>query len=73
VDQFAIVAIIIIIIIFSDFVIASKAITSFLSFNTGKTYTIYFSLQFYKNFCTKLENIIWKPPEGAKLPACFEQ
>ncbi|XP_061951623.1 CBL-interacting serine/threonine-protein kinase 24-like [Populus nigra] len=29
--------------------------------------------KFYKNFCTKLENIIWKPPEGAKLPACFEQ
>ncbi|KAJ6863570.1 CBL-interacting serine/threonine-protein kinase 24-like [Populus alba x Populus x berolinensis] len=29
--------------------------------------------KFYKNFCTKLENIIWKPPEGARIPACIEQ
>lgn len=24
-------------------------------------------LQFYKNFCAKLENIIWKPTEGTSL------
>ncbi|KAG5226108.1 hypothetical protein OIU76_027115 [Salix suchowensis] len=37
---------------------------------TGETLEYH---KFYKNFCTKLENIIWKPPAGAKIPACFEQ